>query len=173
MAFIRSNNYKSRKLRCNDIEIAMAYYFGKRQNFIVPNVSWGLFNHECDLIKLTPSLICTEVEIKISIADLKKDMGKKHEHKDIMIHELYFAIPDYLKKGIEFIPERAGIFIINSKSQARHLPVECIRRAERNIRYKWTIEDKIKLLRLSTMRIWSLKEKLNEEYRKRDKLFCL
>jgi hypothetical protein len=136
-------------------------------------VSWGIFNHECDIIKLTLSNICTEVEIKISIADLKKDLSKKHMHEDPMIHELYFAIPDYLKDGIEYIPERAGIFIVNSRSQAIHLPVECIRRAERNIKYKWTSEDRLKLLRLSTMRIWSLKEKLNEEYKKRDKLFCL
>ena len=171
MAIIRTKKLKHKNLRCSDIEIAIAYYFGITSNLMVPNVSYGMFSHECDLIKLTGSNICSEIEIKISIQDMKNDLKKKHLHKDKLIHELYFAIPDYLKDNIDLIPLHAGILIVKSDSQAKHLPVECIRRAKRDIKIKWTIDDKIRLLRLSTMRIWNLKIKLREEKEKYDRLY--
>lgn len=50
-----------------EIEIAIARYFGIRQNAIVPNVSWGLgFPYECDLLILRDSGFAIEIEIKIS-----------------------------------------------------------------------------------------------------------
>jgi len=38
-----------------EMEIAFARYFGIRQNLIIPNVSWGMDTHECDLFVLTPA----------------------------------------------------------------------------------------------------------------------
>ena len=57
--------------------------------------------------------IATEIEIKISLADLKADAHKKHSHSSDKIKYLYFAIPSYmLEKALPFIPERAGIITV-------------------------------------------------------------
>jgi len=36
-----------------DIEIAVMEYLGTRTNLIVPNVSWGMDLHECDILSLS------------------------------------------------------------------------------------------------------------------------
>jgi len=88
-----------------EMEIALAEYFGIRQNLIVPNVSWGMDSHECDLFILTPAGYGWEVEIKVSKADLFKDKHKRHRHNSSKIKFLYFAIPEYLERYIDEIPE--------------------------------------------------------------------
>jgi len=98
------------------IEVAVARKFGARQNIIVPNVSWGMNIHECDLMIIRPSGFAVEVEIKTSMSDLKKDFLKKHKHESVMIKEFYYAFPkEMLEKGIKLIPEKAGIIICENK----------------------------------------------------------
>ena len=60
-----------------------------RSHIVVPNVSYGLgFNHELDLLSIsTPAHIGTEIEIKVSVSDLKRDAKKKHPHKDHRIRQ--------------------------------------------------------------------------------------
>lgn len=63
-------------------EVAIMKHFGIRANLIVPNVSWEIYSlpfrtlHECDILILSNSGYATEVEIKISKADLLKDREK-------------------------------------------------------------------------------------------------
>jgi len=59
-----------------EIEILVADYFNYRANLIVPNVSWGLGVHECDILVLTKAGYAWEVEIKTSVADVKADLKK-------------------------------------------------------------------------------------------------
>ena len=59
------------------MEIALARFINPRVNLVVPNVSWGFFNHECDLISISKSGFATEYEIKVSKSDLKADKKKK------------------------------------------------------------------------------------------------
>lgn len=159
-----------------DIEIEVASYFDMRRHLIVPNVSW-MIGHECDVLILSPAGVATEVEIKISLADLKIDKKKHHAHKSPLIHKLYFAIPDYMEKDIEHIPEHAGILIVTpqKKRSWRNPSVRCIREPKMNkdkkgkILPKWSPEKRLELLRLSTMRIWSLKEKLNKQLKEKIK----
>jgi hypothetical protein len=140
-----------------EIEWAIAFkHFGIRTHIIIPNVSWGFNIHECDLLVISKLGYLTEVEIKISLADLKKDKEKRHGHYDNRIKALYFAIPSKMAKHIEHIPLHAGILAITSKGKVFELAKPKI-----NINAKpISIEDRLKLLRLGTMRIWGMKKKL-------------
>lgn len=149
------------------MEIALAEYFGIRRNLIVPNVSWGMEIHECDLFVLTPAGYGWEIEIKISKADLMKDKEKRHNHNSYKIKFLYFAIPDYLEQYREEIPRQAGIIIIGKKRHGRigdiyeYYDCEKIRQPQRNSNYKYTDSERLQLARLGALRIWGLKKKLS------------
>lgn len=71
------------------IEVALAQYFGYRANVIVPKVSWGLLNHEADLLIMNKTGYLTEIEIKRSWADFLADFRKKHTHDDSKVSWLY------------------------------------------------------------------------------------
>jgi len=146
------------KLKAIDIETAVANYFNIRTNLIVPNISWGMFLHECDLLVVTPAGFAWEIEIKVTRADLIKDKDKHHGHYNRKIKDLYFAIPDYLEYCIEYIPDRAGIIIVNER-----LRCKTVRRPILNKNpYKFSIEERYKVARLGSMRIWGLKKKLTK-----------
>lgn len=164
------------KYNAAEIELAVANYFGYRQNLIVPNVADGMGLHECDLLVVTPTGYATEVEIKISASDLKADAKKNHGHASDMIKLLYFAIPESLTPHIEHIPAQAGVMIIKRRLAFHYDYMsdkricdgekdycEIIRGSHVNkIAQKWTAADRMALMRLSTMRIWSLKRKLRD-----------
>lgn len=154
-----------------EIEIMLMSYFNIRRNVIVPNVSWGLSLHECDLLVLTPANNLIEIEIKTSLADLKADKKKGHKHSNNKISKLYFAIPDYLEPNIDLIPEHAGILIARSEYK------EGIAKGLKNREYfsgitkkreaklngsKIELDDTIRqeLCRLGTMRIFNLKKQI-------------
>jgi len=155
------------------MEIALCRYLNYRVNLVAPNVSWGMFTHECDLIRLTPSGDCTEIEIKVDLSDLKKDKDKAHLHRDgngygvNKIKYLYFAIPDYLERHIEYIPEMAGILVVKEEMKDWYdkpiLRVNEIRKPKKQSDYKFTEKQRTKLLELLAMRIWKLKIKLSKE----------
>ena len=140
-----------------DIETALARYFNYRTNIIVPNVSWGMFTHECDLLVLTPAGYATEVEIKTNKYDLLRDKKKKHGHHSTRIKFLYFAIPEILAEYQEHIPDRAGIITLDYYPGSTTLRCKTIRNAKRNSDYKFSAEERYQLARLGTMRIWTLK----------------
>ena len=149
------------KLTTTEIEIRLAHYFNYRQNLIVPNISWGMNIHECDLLIIRKSGYGIEVEIKVSKADLIKDIKKSHHHHDKLgrISEFYFAIPDYLQNCIEFIPDHAGIIIVNKTEYG----TSCrkFRDPKPNLtRRKFTDQEISKIGHLGSMRIWNLKRAL-------------
>ncbi len=143
------------------IEIKLMLYFGFNKNYIVPNVHWGAGLHECDLLVVTKSGYATEVEIKISKQDLKNDLKKKHCHKSNKIKALYFAVPEELVEfALENIPTRAGLLSVG-------LRVNEIRKPELNKEsIKWSDDEIFNLLRLGTMRIYTLKQRLNSKMKK-------
>ena len=151
------------KITTLEMEVALARYFGVRQNLIIPNIGWGIGIHECDLFLLTPSGYGWEIEIKISKADLFKDKHKRHGHFSTKIKYLYFAIPDYLEKYISEIPERAGIIIVKSKNW------QCkkTREPQKNTNYKYTTEERFQIARLGALRIWGFKETIASKIKKK------
>ena len=157
------------KITTIEIEERVANYFNVRQNIIVPNISWGMNIHECDLLIIRKSGYGIEVEIKVSRADLKKDIEKEHKHSDFRIREFYFAIPDYLEDSVSLIPEHAGIIVLSRNyDYGDHLYCKTIR-DPKVFKYsvKFTQEEIFNIARLGTMRIWSLKRKIIEQRRKR------
>jgi hypothetical protein len=159
-----AKTYKD-KIKAVDIELVVAQYFGFVKNVIVPNASWGIGVHECDLFILNPSGFGTEVEIKVTRADLKADSKKWHGHNNKKIRELYFAIPSYLEKDIEFIPEHAGILIIKRHENGRLYCTKLRSAVKKKPAYKFNDKEKFKVARLGAIRIWGLKKNLKKVLR--------
>lgn len=133
-----------------EIERCVISYFNPRVNIVVPNVSWGLFVHECDLFVLSKNNYATEVEIKISRSDIVKDKTKQHGHNSNKIKRLFFAISERLNQPeiIMHIPERAGIIVVDCNGRCR-----IIRHAKINAQArKLSAEERINLLRLAYLR---------------------
>ena len=152
-------------MTCIEIECIVARYFNIRQHIIVPNVSWGLDIHECDLLVVTKSGYATEVEIKVSKSDLKKDATKKHAHSSKKIKYLYFAIPEKLEKFIDLIPSHAGIMVVREYTPIpttyfRHSHyLSILRQPEPTPHCRPLTESEVSNLgRLGSMRIWGLKD---------------
>jgi hypothetical protein len=155
-------------MTADEIQYALTYSssspFYIRSHIVVPNVHWGLgFNHELDLLSITiPAFIGTEIEIKVSKGDLKRDLLKKHKHEDPRIRQLYFAVPIELEEAVfEYVPKEAGIITISKNPDAvyMHRMYRCvIRRNAKPQKYFTAFTDKelFRLMRLGNMRYWSL-----------------
>lgn len=99
-----------------DIEIAIIMtMFPPRRFLVLPNASWGLqIQYEMDLLVISKAGCGYEIEIKISVADMKRDL-KKWKHRsgavtlDRRIKQFYYAFPAALSDKIApFIPDYAG-----------------------------------------------------------------
>lgn len=144
-----------KKITTSEMELIIANYFGTRKNIIVPNVSWGFNIHECDLLIIRKSGYLVEIEIKISRADLKKDLKKWHKHNDKRVKQLYFAIPGYMEKDIDLIPSRAGIIIIRKN---KFPYVDILRKPMTNVlAKKLDFKQQLSIARLGVLRFWNLK----------------
>lgn len=152
----------SRDIKTLDMEVALMEFFDVRKNIIVPNVSYGLRLHECDLLKVSKAGYATEVEIKVSRADLRKDFEKKHTHKNKKIKNFFYAVPKHLEAyALELIPEHAGLYVVNTNRNGTKIVVEEVRASEANKDARKLTDNEInKLLKLGCMRIVSLKKKL-------------
>lgn len=160
-------------MTCRQIELALARYFNHRLNLIVPNVSWGLheLGHECDLLVVRPSGFAVEVEIKISRGDLVKDQQKWHGHKSKLLRQLWFAVPERLLKHADLVPDHAGI-LSATWDRCGVLNIKSHRAAAINKDARALTEAQIlKVSHLGCMRIWSLKQGLEnaKEWRQRTK----
>jgi hypothetical protein len=147
-------------MRTADIELVLAHHFDYRRNVIIPNVFWGMgLYYEADVVVLMHSDYAYEVEIKVSASDLVRDAKKRHHHDSNLFRETWFAVPEKLSTH-SAIPENAGILaIIGDKESGFY--VKTIKRGRVNkMAKKWTTEQKLKLMSLGILRIWTLKEKL-------------
>lgn len=152
----------------NEMEVAIAKHFGVRSHIIVPNVSWGFFNHELDMFLIRKSGYGFEVEIKRSVSDFRADFNKKHGHVDKKnrIVQLYYAFPEELFHKLEKdVPLDCGIISVatyGNNHMARVRREATRRKGARAL----TDKEIAKITRLGVMRIWSLKDKLNKLKRK-------
>jgi len=156
--------------------VALFDFINVRQNLTVPNIHWGLIEYECDLLAMTDSGYLTEYEIKISKADLKKDLEKKHTHDSKKIKYLYFAIPKYLyiDDCINMISKKAGIITVERqetefKWQSSYKTF-VQRGAEQNTDYKLKEHERFQFARLGALRVGGLKRKLHESEQRLQKI---
>jgi hypothetical protein len=129
-------------------------------------VYWGLwFDYELDLLSVSSSNYGTEIEIKISKADLKKDLEKTHKHGDIRIRWLYFAGPEKLLNDMnELVPKNAGIITVSDSYVCK-----IQRKPKQNkAALPFTKEQIIGLLRLGNMRYWKMLEKYIKTIKRQD-----
>ncbi len=147
------------KITTAEMEYLVARFLNWRVNMIVPNVTWGMDVHECDLLVATRAGYLWEVEIKVTKADLKKDALKRHQHRSDKIKHLFFAIPSYLEDCVELIPERAGVILVSPRSDGGY--VRKLREPHTNPAARPISESaRYTLARLGAMRIWGLQDKL-------------
>ena len=170
----KKKNSKPIKLTDKDIILALTDRrkpFALGTHLVVPNVSWGFRIHECDLISVTNAGYATEIEIKISVADTKKDREKKHGHKSEKIKYLYFAMPlSIYEKAKEYVPKQAGIYTVEAYNYGKSLRyrVEEKRKPTVNKDHRKLTEDEIgQLRRLAAMRYFSLLRRYVREKRKK------
>lgn len=129
-------------------------------NICIPNIrSFLLYTGESDLVALTNSKWLKEYEIKISVADLKKDLKKaKHlfwnEPKNL-VSELWYAMPkDIYKEELNiYIPDYAGIALayIDKSKILFEIKRKAIRKESAR---KLTDYECFRIARLGSIRYW-------------------
>lgn len=142
----------------SEIQIAVAKWLDYRRLVVVPNLSWGMLDYECDVAALTGAGYLYEVEIKVSKADLLRDRSKR-KWKSLTLskmRKMWFAIPEKLHDCQDLIPECAGILVVDSAGR-----VEVARAAPTNVfAPKLNDDERFNLARLGAIRVWSLKRKV-------------
>lgn len=129
--------------------------FDRRRYLCVPNVSWGMgLSHEADLLCLSAAGYAAEVEIKISVGDLKRDADKDHGHRSSIIKYLWFAGPAQLTLALlDNAPAGAGILSVAFTGTFWRCVVVWPARARANVA-KFTAHDRYRLARLGCIRYW-------------------
>ena len=127
--------------------------FSQRRNFLViPNVSWGFLRYEADLLVVTKTKFCTEIEVKTSMADWRNDFDKrKHGMPDKRIKYQYYAAPMALAKRYTELelPEGWGVISVDDSKN-----VEVLKEAEARDARKVTDKELMILARLACFRVW-------------------
>lgn len=124
----------------------------------VPNVSYGFLNHEADLLVMNGNRRLYEVEIKVSLSDLRADFKKHHGHNDKRVSRLFYAVPEpLLLKAKELIPDEFGIIEVYAIERPHSflLRARRVREAKKMRDYKLNDAEVCNLLRLGNMRYWS------------------
>jgi hypothetical protein len=135
-------------------------YFNWRQSVIVPNVSYGMnINYEIDLLVVSNSLYCHEIEIKVTKQDIKADFTKRIYHNANFVKLFSYAVPEDLKY-CEYLPDDCGLIVVPNNIKRPYLlcPPKINKQAK-----KLTIEQYLKLIKLCNCRMWSLR---NNNYAK-------
>lgn len=141
----------------------------KRKAVIIPNAYWGVgIYHECDLLCIVPGkknkdeTSVIEIELKVSKADLLKDLKKEHGHRSDNIKYIYYAVPEDLVPIVqEKFPEHCGI-ITAKKNRNGYVSADYVRRPKANPNFT---ENKhplyyYNLARLLSLRLFTVKAKL-------------
>ena len=155
---------KRPKLHSGRVEIAVAGLINYRRNAIVPNVSWGLgLDHECDLLVLDATGRFTEIEIKTSAQDLRRDFEKWHKHRSNIISRLVYAVPEaILELTQELVPPGQGIIAVVWNGY--QYKAEWVRRCKHDKKKgKPDAKTVSRFYELGLMRVWSLKQKLYDK----------
>jgi hypothetical protein len=113
---------------------AVATYIEWWRNAIVPNVYLGPTSREIDLAVLTKAGLLWAFEVKISLADWKRDLGKKEYPACAEPARFYYVVPETLVKWQEvpvrhgtmpkpvipeWVPKHAGIIFLSNDREFR------------------------------------------------------
>lgn len=139
----------------------------KNHEIIVPNSC--VFGWESDMVSVTRAGLITEYEVKITVADFRKDAGKARasilinptyeRYGKTLTHRrpnyFYYVVPDGLIK-IEDVPEYAGLIYVRTRGMTRE-----IKAPTRIHREKLDDWQRRQLERALTIRYWKQRLKTN------------
>lgn len=165
-------------------------WWNKRQDVMIPNLSWGLLNHEADFVVVTKSGYLTEVEIKRSLSDLKADFKKDVFHKDERVYRFMYCLPISIReKALALFHEQYGkvaeLYGLDRNhkyvneffpyiiwyDEKGHLSVEPDKLSSRSGARKLFMEEREIIGRLASLRYWDLANKVTELPNEPIKLF--
>jgi hypothetical protein len=145
--------------------------FSRRQWTVVPNVSWGWgLDYEADLIAISRTMRVNEIEVKISLQDLKNDVHKEKWKRGLgkRIHKFWYAVPQELVADAIALklPEGTiqGVIGIWPTDKAHDFPrskIVQVARPRADAR-KATDKEVSELYRLGYLRYWDLRLKDNK-----------
>lgn len=133
----------------------------RQSKLVVPNVSYGFLPWESDVLVINKDDSLSEVEIKISVADFRRDSKKQKWHSHGMQQEFkrlitrfYYAMPIEIYERVkDEVPDFAGVIVVRDN---RFNPTQTVKRATSNRScQKLSVEDQLKLARLMCFRYWS------------------
>ncbi len=133
----------------------------------IPNVSLygpeGMY--EADLLIITRTKHVMEIEIKVSLEDMKRDLKKKIIHNHKMIYMVYYAFPkklydEYKEQINELVPSFAGIMIIKEDNFENIIIRRSLKRKVRPISFTKQIElMKLAAMKWCTGHRWTCRQK--------------
>lgn len=140
-----------------------------RRYVCCPNVSWSMLPWEADLIAMSESGYLTEVEIKISHSDLKRDM-KKAKHQRVngwgsdRIKFFYYAMPAKVHAlaeaagTLDLLPAHAGVVVVERGLIPNGHSDRCVVKkiAEAQRARPMRDGEKLELYRLISFRYWDM-----------------
>lgn len=128
----------------------------------VENVSWGFVTWEADLLACSSSGYLYEVEIKVSIADLKRDRSKRRWVVGSGINErvrgMWFAMPPEIwahKDAAAAVPADCGVIVVDLNAETYSGACRIERPCKRQPARKLNDRECLQLARLGVMRYWS------------------
>jgi hypothetical protein len=131
---------------------------------VIPNVSWGFLRYEADMLVITKSRFCTEIEVKVSMADWKQDQEKRKFtfSPDPRIKYQYYAAPRELALRHEELelPQGWGVIAVRDPMTPFLSPyskapvVDVLKEAEARDARKVTDKELMILARLACFRVW-------------------
>lgn len=161
----------SRKLYEIELIIAKSREFDYTKKLVVFNVN-GISDvlpiwHECDVLVCTNTSYLTEIEIKRSYADFLNDFKKKHSHRSSYIKNFYYCVPFKIKdKVIDYLNSidnkndwraTAGVMVFYEDNDW----LDIVRVSAMNEKcFKLSLEQKLYLAQLGSMRVITLKNKI-------------
>lgn len=165
-------------------------WWNKRTDVMLPNLSWGLLNHEADFVIVSKSGYLTEIEIKRSYADLKADFKKDVFHRDERIYRFMYCLPLSIReKALALFDENYGKiaelyghnpdykytqqffpYIIWYEENG-HLSVEPKKLDSRSGARRLFLEERETIGRLASIRYWDLANKVTDMPNGQKKLF--
>jgi hypothetical protein len=140
-------------------------FMARRHLAVVPNISWGMFQWETDLLILHKNLFLSEVEIKISMSDFRADTEKDkfgkylHRHQE-MIRRFFYAAPKKLAMKMVSMTDYGVIGIDEDSSR-----IEILKRATPNkLARKMKDSECITILRLAALKAWDLAHRWEDKF---------
>lgn len=133
--------------------------FSQRRNYLtIPNVSWGFLFYEADLLIISKARYATEIEVKISMQDWKRDFEKRKHRpglRDGRIKYQYYACPLKLAERYQELelPQGWGVIAVDDSEG-----IKILKEAETRNAKKISDKELLILARLVCFRIWRFQE---------------